>query len=65
MIKITISDSSKEKYGIYGNCELPKGTPDIMKRSQESLDERFGLDDGENQPGYDGNGNIYPFRDEN
>ena len=64
-MKIVISDSSKEKYGIYGNCVLPKGIPNIMEKSQESLDDRFGLEDTESQVGYNGNGAVFPFRDEN
>ena len=59
------STEPKEKYGIYGNCVLPKGTPDIIEKSQESLDNRFGLEDTESQVGYDGNGAVFPFRDEN
>lgn len=65
MVTITITDTPKEQYGIYGNCVQQKGAPDILARSQESLDERFGLEDTENEPGYDGDGAIYPFREEN
>lgn len=61
----TYSDQPREKYGIYGNCVIPKGTPDIMQKSQDSVQERFGLEDTEDLPGYDGDGAIYPFRDEN
>lgn len=60
-----MADQSDEEYGIYGNCVQQKGDPDIMAKSQKSLDERFGLEDTEDEPGYDGNGTISPFRDEN
>lgn len=59
------SKTSQEEYGIYGNCVSPKGTPDIMEKSQKSVQNRFGLiNDPENELGYDGNGAIFPYRDE-
>lgn len=62
---VIIPDQSDEEYGIYGNHVQQKGDPDIMAKSQQSIQERFGLNDTEDEPGYDGNGTISPFRDEN
>ena len=58
-----MSDQPQEQYGIYGNCVTQKGDPNIMQKSQESLDERFGLEDTEDEAGYEGNGAVFPFRD--
>lgn len=57
-------DQPDEECGIYGNRILQKGDPDIMAKSEDSVQQRFGLEDTEDLPGYDGDGSIFPFRDQ-
>jgi hypothetical protein len=61
---IIIQDQPKEQYGIYGNRIAQKGEPDIMQKSQDSIGDRFGLDDSGDagSPGYAGDGAEFPFR---
>lgn len=64
---IFLPSEPPKTYGIYGNIVSQKGDPDILETSEDSIQERFGLGDNDptNQPGYSGDGSVYPFRDEN
>lgn len=45
---IIIQDKPQEQYGIYGNCVSTKGEADIMKKSQDSVRNRFGYGQDDN-----------------
>lgn len=38
-----MSEQPRKKYGIYGNIVSQKGDPDILETSEDSIQERFGL----------------------
>lgn len=42
-----MSDEPQEDYGIYGNCIQQKGDPDILAKSEDSVQDRFGLGDND------------------
>lgn len=52
---IIIPDQSKEECGIYGNIVTKKGAPNIMKTAQESIQDRFCLEEvSQEEENYEG-----------
>jgi hypothetical protein len=44
---IIMPDEPQKEYGIYGNIVSQKDDPDILKTSQESIQDRFCMEDDE------------------